>query len=384
MKPIRFEVFAVDLPFRTPFKHAAAARETSNSIFVKCTLENGASGWGESLPRVYVTGETQSGAFALLRDFILPRLLNRPFDSLGDAMEFLRECDGQAPRDWLDLSIPQTAAWCAVDGALLDACARAGSTPVRLNGDNCLPDNLRYSAVLTSAGGEELERALKQIKTFDFGQVKMKVERDGSLRAAQRAREVLGEDCDLRADANMAWTNVAEAAAAMRALAQQKITSFEQPLGAEDFAGAAQLVEETQLDVMADESLNTRQSLENLIARRAATAVNIRLSKCGGLVASLSRCREARAANLKIQIGCQVGETSLLSAAQLILLRAAQGVEYVEGAFSTLLLKDDPALPNLQFGRGGLAPVLPDAPGLGVEMDEEMLRAHATQSAVVS
>lgn len=384
MKPLRFELYAVDLPFRTPFKHAAATRETSNSIFLKCAMDNGATGWGESLPRAYVTGETQGGAFALLRDEFLPRLLGCSFASLDDAIAFLQECDGQAPRDWLEESVPHTAAWCAIDGALLDVCGRAESMPVRLNDEDRLPDNLRYSAVLTSSGGEKFERTLEQIQAFGFVQIKMKVERDGSLNAARRAREVLGSDCDIRADANMAWQDADEAARAMRALSELGITSFEQPLAAQDFAGAARLIEETGLDVLADESLNTRQSLDNLIAQRAATAVNVRLSKCGGLVAALSRCQQAREADLKIQVGCQVGETSLLSAAQLVLLRAAKDVKYVEGAFSTLLLQDDPALPNLQFGRGGSAPVLPDTAGMGVAVDEAIVRAHAVQSAIVS
>ena len=32
-----FELSAVDLPFRKPFKHAAAERTSSYSLFLKCT-----------------------------------------------------------------------------------------------------------------------------------------------------------------------------------------------------------------------------------------------------------------------------------------------------------------------------------------------------------
>ena len=57
----RFEVMSVDLPFRLTFKHAAAARTASSSIFIRCTTASGAVGYGESLPREYVTGESQAG-----------------------------------------------------------------------------------------------------------------------------------------------------------------------------------------------------------------------------------------------------------------------------------------------------------------------------------
>jgi predicted alpha/beta hydrolase len=92
------------------------------------------------------------------------------------------------------------------------------------------------------------------------------------------------------------------------------------------------------LDVMADESFHTRESLEKLIGRRAATAVNARISKCGGLIATRNRCREALAAGLWVQVGCQVGESSLLSAAHLRLCAAVGVVRYAEGCFGRLLL----------------------------------------------
>ena len=56
-----FDVLAVDLPFRTPFKHAAAERESSSSVFLRCETESGTVGYGESLPRDYVTGESRDG-----------------------------------------------------------------------------------------------------------------------------------------------------------------------------------------------------------------------------------------------------------------------------------------------------------------------------------
>jgi L-alanine-DL-glutamate epimerase-like enolase superfamily enzyme len=73
------QLFAVDLPFKTAFRHAAAARTTSESLFLRMALESGVDGWGEALPRAYVSGERRQGAFALLRNAILPALVGRRF-----------------------------------------------------------------------------------------------------------------------------------------------------------------------------------------------------------------------------------------------------------------------------------------------------------------
>ena len=116
-----FDLHAVDLPFRVRFKHAASSRQTSSSLFLKCTLDDGRTGWGEALPRPYVTGETRDEACTLLAERILPRLVGRKFECFAELRSFLEKCDGVAPPEWVDPGTPQSAAWCAVDLALLDA-----------------------------------------------------------------------------------------------------------------------------------------------------------------------------------------------------------------------------------------------------------------------
>src|SRR5215213_3054375 len=119
------QLFAVDLPFKTVVRHAAAARTSSESLFLRMTLDSGVEGWGEALPRAYVSGETGQDAFALLRDQVLPALVGQRFQSLPEVVSFLEKCDGKAPPEWVHPEVPQTSAWCSVDLALLDAFGRA-------------------------------------------------------------------------------------------------------------------------------------------------------------------------------------------------------------------------------------------------------------------
>ena len=386
------DLFAVDLPFKVAFRHAAAARTTSDSLFLRARLDNGVEGWGEALPRAYVSGESREQAFALLRDTILPALAGRSFGSLAEALSFLEKCDGKAPPEWVHPGVPQTSAWCSVDLALLDAFGRADGEPARpaTGGQAPAAANLRryrYSGVVSAGRGWSYAVSLLKIRAFGFRQVKLKLEHDGAVQAARTARRLLGRRVDLRVDANMAW-DVNQALEVIGQLQGAGIRSFEQPVASSDLNGLARLVAESPAGIMVDEGLTDRDSLQRFLAHRACTAANVRISKCGGLVGAYARCREALDAGLLLQVGCQVGESSLLSAAHLTLLSAlaplTPGVRFAEGCFGRHLLREDPAAPLVQFRYGGRPPPPPPGPGLGVRIDPAALQRHTVDQASVT
>jgi len=373
---VSFAVHAIELPFRVKFEHAAASRRSSESLFVELHLDDGTTGWGESLPRVYVTGESRNGACELLAGSILPRLLGLAFESFEEVVAFLTACDGRAPAEWVPRDQPQSAAWCAVDLALLDAFGKHfGRTPF---GQISMPGGLRYSGVLSSGDGWKHRLQPLLYRLLGFRALKIKTGPETTVRDIARVRRLAGANTELRVDANMSWT-FDQALRLMPEFARAGIASFEQPLAADDLDGAARLIRETGLEVMADESLHTGESLRRLIEAKACTAINARISKCGGLIATLARCREARNAGLWVQLGCQVGESSLLSAAHLHLSAAFPKAVHREGCFGSFLLADDPARPELRFGRGGRAPRLPGTSGLGVEIDPGLLARYRTK-----
>jgi len=140
----------------------------------------------------------------------------------------------------------------------------------------------------------------------------------------------------------------------------------------------ARLGLETGLAIMADESFSDAASLERLIEAHACASFNVRIAKCGGVVASLARCRRILDAGIRLQIGCQVGETSQLSAAQMVLVRTlGNGVERLEGCFGERLLETDPVRPLLQFRRGGAPPPAPRGPGFGTDVDLATIQRHS-------
>ncbi len=370
-----YSLHAVELPFRGKFEHAATSRESSSSLFLQLTLDNGVTGWGEALPRTYVTGESQKSTCAMLAEAILPKLLGMEFASFAELTHFLVHCDGMAPAGWVPPDAPQSAAWCAVDLALLDSFGKHFNTSPFGNHSPPLPADFRYSGVLTSSRSWKQTAQLLAYRFFGYRALKLKVDSSTAPAEIARIRRLAGKRMTLRADVNMGWS-VSQALEKMPALAHEGVSSFEQPLPADDFAGAARLIRETALDVMADESLNTHASLRRLIDTGACTAINARISKCGGLIATLARCREAQAAGIWVQIGCQVGESSLLSAAHLHLCTQFPALRHAEGCFGKLLLAVDPASPLLQMRGGGQPPRVPTAPGIGVTIDPATIATY--------
>jgi L-alanine-DL-glutamate epimerase-like enolase superfamily enzyme len=377
------DLFELDLPLRRAFRHAAAERVRSESLLVRVVTDAGQVGYGETLPRAYVTGETRAAAFDMLERQILPHLLDMSFASFDDVRRFLVDCDGKAPDTWVSPRTAQTAAWCAVDLALLDTFGRAfGTTLGRgLPGDvrdqafGSWPDQLAYSVVLSDDPGRRRLMTLLKTRAYGVRDVKVKV-RGPSSAGVRLARRVLGPRARLRVDSNMAWS-YDEAQRAVPLLSRYDVEAFEQPLSAQDLDGMARLTAQG-FAVIADEGFDDAASLERLIAARACSGVNVRIAKCGGLVASLARCRRALDAGLILQIGCQVGETSQLSAAQLALVRSlGRGVSYVEGCYGERLLEVDPVRPLLQFGRGGRPPEPPPGPGFGTEIDLRAVAEHS-------
>ncbi|NBO93151.1 MAG: dipeptide epimerase, partial [Planctomycetia bacterium] len=78
-------------------------------------------------------------------------------------------------------------------------------------------------------------------------------------------------------------------------------------------------------------------------------------------------------AGLACQLGCQVGETAILSAAGRHFASSVADLRYVEGSYDAWLVREALAGTNLTFGRGGWAPALTGG-GLGIDIDPAALQ----------
>ena len=366
-------IYRLAIPFHQAFSHARHSREESDAIIVQVTGSDGRSGFGEGLPRAYVTGETTDSMIERIRDFLAPEIFRENFFAGWQTLEQLQSL---LP-DWTQNLgsnngvIAWNAAFCAVELALLDWSLRADHSALA---DYLPPSRLElvYSGVISSDSPKDAAALAKRMARLGIKQIKVKVGTSDDASRLDAVRQAVGDRVELRADANGAW-KAAQAVAQLKLLAPFKLAVIEQPVAAADIAGMKQVRANCGLPVMADESLVTIDQARQLIAENACDLFNIRLSKNGGLAGSLAIAKLAEEAGIKIQVGAQVGETGILSAAGRTLAAHVPALTYVEGSFGTWLLTEDITFDDLAFGLGGRAPLLKSR-GLSVTVKEESLK----------
>jgi len=362
----------VRLPLKRRFTHATATRQESENVLVRCELGDGTVGWGEGVPRSYVTGETPAGCLEQLAATPLAEQLAADCNTWPEVIrlcERFRPADMQAnPRGCYG-----NALRCAVELSVLDAFGRLLGEPVStvtrhfelaasLRAAN---DVMHYSAVIDSGSGRLRRKSLVR-RLYGFRDCKVKVGRAGEDDAARlrTIRRWIGPGMDLRIDANGAW-RAADAGQKIESLAGSRIACVEQPLAHEELAALAELRKRVAAAVMIDESLTSSADAEAAVVIEACDLFNIRLSKCGGFLASLRLAAFAHAHGLGYQLGCHPGETGILSAAGRHWAASVAGIRYLEGSYDRHLFHRLVTNEDITFGYGGCAPALSGL-GLGV------------------
>ena len=372
MQPAGFTVSHVRIPLKRVIKHASHSRTHTDSLLACCRLPDGTTGYGEGLPRDYVTGETVDGALELLKSSdIFGQLRANNWPEAVSAAESLRLLP--VPGD--HRAIQGNAARCAVELAWLDACGKAYGQGVDTLVALLAPELhqpvpvVRYSAVITSAKGRKLKWLARLYRCAVFRQVKVKVGIEGQDDGERLAevRRIMGSAMGIRIDANEAWSTD-QAIEALNHLKAVGLEWVEQPCPVEADQGLARVRRETGVAVMLDESLCGMVDAEAAIAGGLCDLFNLRLSKCGGFIPTLRLAQRAKSAGLRCQLGCQVGETGVLTAAGRRFAQSVGGLAAVEGSYDRHLVKERLTTQDLTFGLGGKGPALA-GPGLGVNLD---------------
>jgi L-Ala-D/L-Glu epimerase len=379
MRIRRFTAHVVRLPLKRPFAHASATRHDSDNILIRCELTDGTSGWGEGVPRSYVTGETPQGCLEQFAETPIATQLSAECSNWSDVIHLCenfqpapvgddpRNCHGNALR-------------CAVELSILDAFGQVFAEPVSSICDHFEPArpiltenaNLRYGVVIDS-GHRRLARKALARRIYGFADCKVKVGAPGDNDAMRlkTIRRWMGSRVDLRLDANEAW-HADDLIAVIEPLVPNRISSIEQPVPHAEVARLAELRTRIGIPVMLDESLTSMVDAQAAIEAKTCDLFNIRLSKCGGFLNSLLLAAMAQAAGLGYQLGCHPGESGILSAAGRHWAYRVANIRYLEGSYDRFLFRRLLTNEDLSFGYGGRARPIKKS-GLGVTVNEAVL-----------
>ena len=391
MRIHRLTAFQIPIALKKPVRHASHARRANETLIIRCVMDDGSCGWGEGLPRTYVTGESIDSVWRHLTQTDFTPLRDVTFSSASeaslaiDALQLadvaadpgidIRECFGNSVR-------------CALELAILDAACRAEKIslgdfiqqhPAAINFAKPCPVVFYSGAVTSMTPRGQWISALK-MKLFAFRQVKVKVGAAGisDYDLLRRVRGFVGPKVDLRLDANEAW-HCDEVASKIDPLMPFLPTSLEQPVPHPEVAGLKQVRSEITVPIMLDESLCCREDATRAIAGQWCDLFNLRLSKCGGISRSLELVALARQHGIGYQLGCQVGETGILSAAGRHFACNVPEIRYLEGSFDRFLVRDALSEEDLTFCYGGKGTRL-HGTGLSIDVNECRVRQLAIRT----
>lgn len=340
-------------PLHTPFVTALAHVTHMSTVVVEIVDGDGRSGFGE-VPEVWsVTGSSLAGSEACVNEVLAPLLIG------SDADELVDNC-----RRVSRAVVGNEGAKAAVDMALYDLAARRLEVPlVRLLGGSRL--SVPTDVSLAAGAADSLADAAKSRVGEGFDVLKVKVGTDAVTDAARVAavREAVGPDVRIRLDANQGWTP-REAVRVIRAIEDSgaDVEFVEQPVARHDLEGLGWVSDRVSTAIMADESVFDVRDLVEVIRRRAADMVNVKLAKSGGLTAARTLLELAQAQGMGTMVGCMLeSEIGIGAAASLV---AAHTTTVVSDLDAVWWLDQSAVLGGMTYQ--GATVVLPDAPGLGI------------------
>lgn len=366
----KIDCYVVEQQLEQSFAFSQWAYARRTICLVRIEAEDGSYGWGEG----YGPAAVVKAGIELLKPLVVGR------DPLATSTIwqtlYLRTLDYAR-------SGVLTASLSAIDVALWDLKGKLLGQPVHVLLGGKRRDRVRVYAtgMYFTEGGDlaaKLAREAEGYAAQGFTAMKMKVghslAQDGKNVRAVRA--AIGPEIALLIDANHAY-NRSEARALCRAVEPSDIGWFEEPLSPEDYVGYAELRQQTSIPIAAGECEYLVHGFKRLLEARCVDLAQPDACAAGGLTEMQRIIALARAHNVDLTPHCWgtgIGFTVGLHLASTLDVTPGRllGAEpLLEMDRSENPLRDRLTRPRFEVKDGTVG--VPDAPGLGIEVDPDLL-----------
>ncbi len=335
------------------------------SVMVKITAADGTVGWGQSVPVPKWSYETLETVYSTITRYLAPELIGRdPFDEAGILDVMTRTI---AP----SFSTGQPICKAGLDLALFDLTGKLLGQNAAQRWGRKARDKITMSWTLNPRTLDEVETLIEQGRAKSYRNFNVKVAPDPKVDLELcRMVKRLVPDGFLWADANGGYDE-ATALEVLPKLAKIGVPVIEQPLPANRLTGYRTLKKQGALPIIMDEGVVSSVELDEFIKLGLLDGVAMKPARCGG-INEARRQIEIVLRNKMMFLGSGLTDPDVSLAASLVLY----------GAYD---LKFPAALNGPQFlgasvlkepfvAKDGQLTV-PSGPGLGVEVDEEKVRA---------
>lgn len=358
MKIAEIEIMAINLPLVEPFIISYAHLNTMPSIIVKITTDTGIIGYGEGVADEHVTGESRGGTFHTLKSILAPKLLGENPMHLERIHNLMNKAIYGVP-----------TAKAAIDIACYDVVGKALGIPVYSLLGGRYHDEFPITHVLSIGKPDDMaEEAMNRVKQ-GYHSFKMKVGTTitEDVKRIQAVRNQVGDGIAIRVDVNQGWQSSGKTLQALHMLEGTSLDWLEQPVLADDIDGMVEIKSKSATQIMIDEGMRGFREMREIIAKRAADKVNIKLMKCGGIYPAMKLAHMAEMAAIDCQVGSMV-ESSIGSAAGFHVAFSKKVITSVELTGPLKFSKD---IGDLCYDVPYIR--LTEKPGLGVAVDQAIL-----------
>jgi L-alanine-DL-glutamate epimerase-like enolase superfamily enzyme len=358
---VAVDTFPVNVPLIRPFMMSNVRMTTSPNVLVRVRSDDGTIGWGEGVSALPVTGESQARILATVED-LKHRIIGRDALDRSGAWLALQE-HVKSNRTGIG----------AIDIALHDLAGRILGVPVSTLIGGRGFESTPVIALFGSGDPEADLTSYEEKYAAGYRWFKLKVgistpERESRTLAIIAERPY--EDIVLAADANGAWDEHT-ARMFIRRIADLPIRFFEQPV--DDRGAMMRLARSSPVALCADEHADALETIMSYSGSGLA-GVSLKLVKLGGISGVMRGAAICRAAGMAINLAGKIAETSIAAAANLHCAAAINELRYGCSPGNQVISRDVTAEP-LKVGGGSM--LIPDGPGLGIEVDEDLVRSMA-------
>lgn len=267
------ELYLVRLPLIRPFTTSSHTKDHLDHILLRARDSDGAEGWGEcaSAADPYYCSETTESSWHILRDFLIPHVLDATWEHPDEAANTWRAVRGN---NFAKAGL-EMACWDLFTRVRGEPVARPlGGTRKEIHSGVSLGIEPTIEAIL-----EQVERFLDQ----GYRRIKMKIAPGRDLAYLRAARD-RWPDLLLMADANSAYSlENPEHVKALRALDELNLMMIEQPLADDDIVDHARLQAELATPICLDESIHTVHDARKALDLGSCRIINVKVSRLGGL-----------------------------------------------------------------------------------------------------
>ncbi|WP_369942596.1 dipeptide epimerase [Xanthomonas medicagonis] len=354
MKITDLQLGMLRVPLKTPFKTALRSVDAVEDVVVLVHTDSGHIGYGEAPATAPITGDTHGSIIEAIDRFIRPRLIGEEVANLNRLTGLIQGALQRNSSAKAAVEIAIHDLWAQLYGAPLYKLLGGGTPAIRTD----ITISVDAIDVMVADALSALARGFSALKIKVGKDVAVDIERVKAIHAA------VGGRASLRLDANQGWTPK-QAVSAMRVLEDAGVVLelLEQPVKAWDIEGLKYVTERVHTPVMADESVFAPAQVIDLLQRRAADIVNIKLMKAGGLSNAIRIADIAAAYGVPCMIGCML-ESSISVAAAVHLAAARADVITKVDLDGPSLCLFDPVDGGVIFNESEIT--ITDAPGLGI------------------